>query len=140
MKPIDAAAAPATLRRSRSDLVCPARRSLRDRGATVHSTEPVRPRFDEDRPAASSAAAMRAITEPRGLGAGGMDGEDPARLSPGELAFIEALARETRTSLAQATSVYVAERAKLWREARIKDYVPVLAARRTRELLKAGRR
>lgn len=51
---------------------------------------------------------------------------------------IEMLARETATSIDKAEEVYVIERAKLELVARIKTYVPVLAARRAKIALRSG--
>jgi hypothetical protein len=51
---------------------------------------------------------------------------------------IEMLARETATSVDKAEEVYVVERAKLELVARIKTYVPVLAARRAKIALLSG--
>jgi hypothetical protein len=59
---------------------------------------------------------------------------DPAHLDP----EIELLARETQMPPELVAKVYSRERAKLERTARIKTYVPVLAHRQVKALLRGN--
>lgn len=51
----------------------------------------------------------------------------------------EILARETETPLDTVREIYQVEREKLERSARVKTYIPVLAHRRVKALLKMER-
>jgi Protein of unknown function (DUF3562) len=53
---------------------------------------------------------------------------------------IESLARETRTPVRAVQEIYQLEHAKLERNAKIKTYVPVLARRRVKDLLRGKSR
>ena len=52
---------------------------------------------------------------------------------------IELLARETDSPVKLVESIYIAERAKLERSARIKTYVPVLTHRHVKQILRERR-
>ena len=54
-------------------------------------------------------------------------------------AEIESLARETDTPVELVQQIYVSERAKLERTARIKTYVPVLIRRQVKAILREQR-
>lgn len=53
-------------------------------------------------------------------------------------ALVRELARATNHSLEKVRSVYETEFHRLNTEARVKTFLPILAARRTREVLRAG--
>ena len=54
-------------------------------------------------------------------------------------AEIELLARETDSPVTLVEKIYIAERAKLEKSARIKTYVPVLTHRHVKQLLRERR-
>jgi hypothetical protein len=61
--------------------------------------------------------------------------DEPANRSDA-IAEIETLARETEMPVELVQRIYVSERAKLERTARIKIYLPVLVHRHVKELLR----
>jgi Protein of unknown function (DUF3562) len=62
--------------------------------------------------------------------------DEPISRSTDASAEIETLAREADLPLALVQKIYISERAKLERTARIKLYVPVLTHRHVKELLR----